>query len=173
MTPSRIARAAILFPALLLVWLVLAAPRDCPGCQPFQLLGWEQVAQDTIAVTLLNPVESLDRPASLVEIFFGEKKVMVITVDPVGRGETVVFYIHDYNDAGINIQQPDGGGGVGPGILVVADGDPIGLVGPGAPSVSPMGPEPEGLNRRDDGPGRRVPASDPEPSRSSAPGRLR
>ena len=123
------------FVALPLIWVALAAPRDCGGCLPFKLLSWE-ISVDALELVLENPAGSLNRPASLVELYLEDEIVGQGMLGPVGIGQQVAITI-DYR-----LPRRTRGDVY---LRVMADGDLVGLVEVEAKEELPAAEEPPAI----------------------------
>jgi hypothetical protein len=104
--------------AMPLMWVALAAPRNCGSCLPFKLVSWE-VGIDAVELVLENPAGSLNRPASLVELLLDDEIVGQAMIGPVGIGERVGFVINWKLPRRIEGEAD---------LRVLADGDFVGVI---------------------------------------------
>ena len=104
--------------AIPLRWVALAAPRTCGQCLPFKLISWE-VGIDQVEMVLENPIGSLMRPASLVELMLDDMIVGKAMLGPVGIGAQVGIIIDYYLPPGADGEVD---------LKVLADGDLVGMI---------------------------------------------
>ena len=121
--------------AMPLIWVALAAPRGCGGCLPFTLVSWE-ARIDALELVLENPAGSLNRPASLVELYLDDEIVGQAMIGPVGIGERVGVIINwklpRRTEGDVDLR-------------VMADGDFVGLVEVEAKEELPGAEEPPAI----------------------------